>query len=259
MNLKKILAVTIILSFSTIVFPQMNQTDQNGLRQGHWIRNYPNGKPMYDGIFRDGHPVGEFRRFSEDGTLKSVLIFSEDGKVADATIYHPDGRIASKGRYIDQKKEGKWQFYSAEIDGYMISEENYEGNLRNGPSLKFYPDSSLAERTNYMNDVKHGSWEQLYESGKPFIKSNYVNGKLTGKYEAWFENGKTMYSGQYKTDIREGLWLIYNEDGSLKYRIEYRNGVPDNRQMDIDASKYIDSLEKQKGKIPDPEKTGEMW
>jgi hypothetical protein len=30
------------------------------------------------------------------------------------------------------------------------------------------------------------------------------------------------------------------------------------RQMDIDASKIIDDLEKNKGKIPDPEKTGEI-
>lgn len=259
MNLKKILSLTIILSLSAAVFSQLNQTDNNGLKQGHWIRNHPNGKPMYDGIFRDGHPVGEFRRFSEDGKLKSLLFFSEDGMSAEATIYHSNGRIASRGKYIDQKKEGKWQFYSAETEGYMISEESYEGNLRTGPTLKFYPGNLLAERINYMNDVKHGTWEQFYKSGKSFIKSNYINGKLTGTYEAWFENGKQMYSGRYNGDVRDGLWLIYNEDGSLKYRIEYRNGIPDNKQMDIDASEYIDLLEKQEGKIPDPEKTGEMW
>lgn len=259
MNLKRILTFTLILSLSSVAFSQLNQTDRNGKRQGHWIRNYPNGKPMYDGTFRDNHPVGEFRRFDEDGTLRSVLIFSEDGKTSDATIYHPNGRIASRGRYIDQKKEGVWQFYSADTEGYRISEENYEGNLRNGSSMKFYPDSSLAELTTYRNDVKHGHWEQYYKSGKTLVKSNYVNGKLTGSYEAWFEDGKPMYTGQYNADVREGLWHIYNEDGSVKYRIEYKNGVPDNRQMDIDASKHIDSLEKQKGNIPDPEKTGEMW
>lgn len=259
MNLKKIFTLTIILSFSAAVLAQLNQTDMNGLKQGHWVRNYPNGKPMYDGTFRDDHPVGEFRRFSEDGKLKSLLVFTEDGTSADAIIYHSNGQIASKGKYIHRMKEGKWQFYSSEIEGYMISEESYEKNLRNGPTLKYYPGNLLAERINYMNDVKHGTWEQFYESGKSFIMSNYENGKLTGAYEAWFENGKPMYSGNYKGDVREGLWLIYNEDGSLKYKIEYANGIPDNRQMDIDASEYIDSLEKQKGKIPDPEKTGEMW
>ena len=33
-------------------------------------------------------------------------------------------------------------------------------------------------------------------------------------------------------------------------------GVTKDRQMDIDESDFLDSLEKNKGKIADPEKTG---
>ena len=35
-----------------------NITDADGLKQGRWIRVYPNGKLYYSGSFRDGRPVG---------------------------------------------------------------------------------------------------------------------------------------------------------------------------------------------------------
>ena len=85
---------------------------------------------MYDGFFKDDHPVGEFKRYYENNTLKSLLIFREDGKEADATIYHPNGYISSKGKYINQMKEGKWKFFSAIYNGYLISEELYSANIK---------------------------------------------------------------------------------------------------------------------------------
>ena len=86
-----------------------------------------------------------------------------------------------------------------------------------------------------------------------------MNGKINGKFEVWFENGNIEFSGQYQDDVRNGTWLIYNNDGTLKYKLEYISGVTKDRQMDIDESDYLDSLEKNKGKIADPEKTGVIW
>ena len=123
MNLK-IFTIASFLAISAIASCQteteINKTDQQGRKQGHWIKKYPNENIMYDGFFKDDHPVGEFRRYYENKTLKSLLIYSSDGTEADATIYHPNGNISSKGKYINQMKEGKWQFFSAFINGYLI-------------------------------------------------------------------------------------------------------------------------------------------
>ena len=62
--------------------------------------------------------------------------------------------------------------------------------------------------------------------------------------------------GQYKNDSREGQWIIYKNDGTIKYKVEYLEGITKDRQMDNDESALIDSLEMNKGKIADPEKTG---
>ena len=259
MNLK-IFTIFSLLTISAIAICQtgttVNMTDQQGKKQGHWIKKYPDGVAMYDGFFKDDHPVGDFRRYYENSTLKSLLVYSDDGRKAEAIIYHPNGYIASKGVYINQKKEGKWQFFSELTNGYMISEENYSGNNRNGISLKFYPDSTVAERVSYINNIKQGEWIQYYPNGAICLKSNYLDGAINGRYEVWYENGSIQFSGQYKNNTRDGLWNIYTRDGTLKYKLEYHDGVTNDKQMDVDESDYLDFLEKNNGKIADPEKTG---
>jgi antitoxin component YwqK of YwqJK toxin-antitoxin module len=88
------------------------------------------------------------------------------------------------------------------------------------------------------------------------LKSNYLNGKINGKFEVWFENGAIELSGQYKNDFRDGPWVIYNNNGTIKYKLEYKDGITKDYQLDIDESNYLDSLERNQGKIADPEKTG---
>jgi antitoxin component YwqK of YwqJK toxin-antitoxin module len=255
----KILAIISLLTVSAVATCQsteeINKTDQLGRKQGHWIKKYQNGNLLYDGIFRDNHPVGEFKRYNEDKTLKSVLVYSPDGNEVDATIYHPNGFIASQGKYINQLKEGKWKFYTMYLKEHLICEEAYSKNLRNGLSVKFYPDNTVAEKTNYVNGRKEGEWLQYHENGKLFLKTSYSGDKLNGKFEVWYDDGKPQISGAYKNNLRDGTWRIYKKDGTQRYVLNYISGVTKDHQIDIDASNLIDSLELNKGKIPDPEKT----
>lgn len=258
----KLYPIVALLAISTMASSQtgltLNQIDKTGKKQGHWIKKDEN-IIVYDGFFKDDHPVGEFRRYNNDNTLKSLLIYSADGKEADATIYHTNGFIASKGKYINQLKEGMWKFYSQYIEGYLICEEEYSANLKNGPSIKYFPDGEKAEELNYINDIPQGEWIQYYKNGVPSLKTNYLNGKINGRFEAWFENGKKELSGEYKNNLREGHWLVYKEDGTIKYELDYVAGFTDNHQFEIDESNFLDSLEKNTGSTPDPEKTGKTW
>jgi antitoxin component YwqK of YwqJK toxin-antitoxin module len=90
------------------------------------------------------------------------------------------------------------------------------------------------------------------------LKANYYGNMLNGKFEAWYDNGKPQVSGAYRNNLREGTWHVYKPDGAERYVLEYAAGVTSNRQADIDASNLIDSLELNKDKIADPEKTGDI-
>jgi antitoxin component YwqK of YwqJK toxin-antitoxin module len=262
MSLKTIILLILLIlpvCLSAQINESINKTDSNGKKQGHWIKKYPNGKIQYDGYFKDDQPIDIFKRFYETDTLRSVLVFSSDGKVAEASIYHPNGYIASKGKYVNQLKEGKWLFYSAKIEGFLVCEEEYLNNLKNGPSTKYYPDKRLAEKLNYSKDIRTGEWTQYFQNGKTCLKANYINGKLEGKFEVFFTDGKPEYVGQYKNDARDGIWYIYNPDGTLKYNIEYVAGAFKNRDLYKKESDFLDSLEQNKGRLSDPEKTGTIW
>jgi antitoxin component YwqK of YwqJK toxin-antitoxin module len=254
------LLIFFFLVLQPVVFSQtsdsINKTDKNGMKQGHWIKKYPNGSTQYNGYFKDNKPVGIFKRYFENDTLNSILVFSNDGREAIATQYHPNGVIASKGKFVNQLREGKWKFYSSKIKGYLVAEEEYKANIRNGLSVKYYPDSILAEKVSYINDLRNGEWIQYYRDGTICLKANYVNGKLQGSFTVFFSNGKPEYLGQYKDDTRDGMWKIFNPDGSLKYNIKYSDGIAEDSEKFKKESDYLDALEKNKGKIADPAITG---
>ncbi len=259
----RILFTCLFISSTVMVFPQVdpeiNQTDKDGKKQGRWIKEYPGGNVMYDGFFRDDQPEGEFKRYYENKTLKSVLVFSKNGTEAIASLYYPNGFPASKGKYINQLKEGKWQFFSEQTSGALISEEEFSKNLREGISIKYYSDSTVAEKIYYTGNIKNGEWLRYYPDGTLNLRTSFTNGKINGKFEAYFENGKTEFSGFYKYDLKDGLWKIYNPGGSIKYEIEYALGETKNRVLDIQQSEYIDSLEKNRMNIADPEKNPGIW
>lgn len=263
MNGKGIVSI-ILLTISLISAAQteqeINQTDKAGRKQGHWIRKYPNGNVMYEGFFKDDMPYGEFKRYYEEGNaLKSVLVFSKSGTEADATLYYPNGYPAAKGKYINQKKSGKWQFFSAIKKGSLISEQEYSGDKKNGMSLKYYADSTLAEKLYYNNDVREGEWLQYHPNGNISLKANFRNGKVDGLFEAYYDNGQLEFHGYYKNDLREGPWQIYRKDGTLQFELDYVAGVPKTPDLDRYQSAMIDSLEKNIIKIPDPDVTGQIW
>jgi len=262
MNLKIIVACFLMLS-PVLSWSQsgeaINQIDKEGRKQGHWMKKYPNGNILYDGFFKNDKPEGEFKRYYDDNTLKSLLVFNSGGTEAKATLYYPNGLVASAGKYVNQLKEGRWQFFSPTTKGLLISEEDYSGNKKNGLAVKYYPDSKIAEKCYHVNDVRHGEYLKYYPDGTINLKTNYTNGKLNGSFEAFFENGRPEITGQYKNDLREGTWIIFKKDGSQRFKTEYNSGIPDNTNIDIYESNYIDSLERIKVKIEDPEKTGTIW
>jgi antitoxin component YwqK of YwqJK toxin-antitoxin module len=259
MSIKPIIFFLLLLSATKALGQSesaINQTDSKGRKQGHWIKGYPDESLQYDGYFVDNHPVGEFKRYYETKALKSVLIFSSNGKEATAILYHQNGNIASKGKYVNQKKEGKWQFFSELVKNGLLEEEFYSDDKKNGVSVKFYPDSTIAEKINYVNDLKQGEWTKYHQNGKLLLRSTYKSDKVEGKFETWFDNGKPEFSGTYKNDARDGLWIIYNEDGSVRYRVNYEDGITKDRQMDLDQSKIQEEREKNKGQIEDPAGNG---
>lgn len=252
----------IILAFTNFVSGQekINFTDDKGLKQGKWIKKFENGNTLYEGTFKNNKPVGEFKRYYISGKLISVLNYHENSDSIDAIFYHPNEYLAAEGVYKHQKKEGEWVFYSAKEKDCIICRENYINNLKEGKSVKYHLNGNIAEELFYVNDSKDGGWVQYFTDGQVCIKSSYTNNSVNGKFETFHTNGKREITGTYINDIRNGEWKFYNDDGTFKRTIIYRNGVADNdKELIEEETRYLDMLEKNGGKIEDPEKKGIVW
>ena len=115
-NILLLSAVFILISFADLAFGQndtINQVDKLNLKQGYWTKKYPNGKKAYEGRFKDDKPIGEFKRFREDGTLKVALNYNNTGNYSKATFYSSDGKVVAEGFYADKNKDSLWQYYNA--------------------------------------------------------------------------------------------------------------------------------------------------
>ncbi|MFN2335899.1 MAG: toxin-antitoxin system YwqK family antitoxin [Bacteroidales bacterium] len=227
-----------------------NMTDSKGMKQGPWIKNYPNGEVMYEGTFKNDIPVGVFRRYNNEGILISELTYSDKKKdEAVAIFFYADGLKAGEGMYIERKKEGLWKIWSATRPLYLISEEYYHLDLRHGLSQKFYPDSSLAEKMTWDSGNGTGEWFQYYPDGSICLRAEYQAGSLEGPFSYYHPNGKLQYEGRYKENVRAGDWMVFNEDGSLKQIIVYKEGKPADPKLAEQETKFLDDLEKNRGRV----------
>ena len=255
MNKHHILPAIPLLLLCTVAFPQ-NTVDTRGMKQGPWVKNYPNGKVMYEGTFKNDKPVGRFRRYNNEGILISELTYSDKKDEASAVFYYADSVKAAEGTYLARKKEGLWKFWSATRPVYLICEEYYHDDLRHGLSQKFYPDSTLAEKMTWDFGKRTGEWLQFYPDGSVCLRAEYFDGKLEGPFSYYHPNGKLQYEGRYKEDLRNGDWMVFNEDGSLKQIIAYKDGKPADPKLAEKETKFLDDLEKNKGKIMVTDITG---
>lgn len=200
-----------------------NHTDAQGRKQGEWVKNWPNGKPRYQGTFKDDKPVGEFRHFDEDGRLSTVQMHAGDGHVSRARHFHPSGTLMATGKYVDQQKDSTWNYYAE--SSALRKVENYRKGQLNGEQTAYYPDGSKAEVEHYDNGKPHGETKGWFANGNLRMAANYVKGEADGPMLFYFPSGKKEIEGRMVNGDRDGAWFYYNEDGSVQLQMLYAKGT----------------------------------
>ena len=76
--MKRIIFFLIAGLLSAATAFSINEVDSKGRKQGVWKKPYGNGYFMYEGEFKDDQPVGTFKRYYEDGVLKSIQQYGQN-------------------------------------------------------------------------------------------------------------------------------------------------------------------------------------
>jgi antitoxin component YwqK of YwqJK toxin-antitoxin module len=224
--MKKLLLFLFLSGISLLLFSQdtINQKDPQGNKTGFWRKINANGEKIYEGHFKAGVPVGEFRYFYPDGKLKTLSVMSSKGHLARTTSYFPTGKKMAQGNYLDEKKDSLWMFYSETADT-IVSEEFYRDGQKNGVSRTFYPRKGVSELTTWKNGIQDGLWEEYYTSGKIKLRASFTAGQKEGPFKTFYETGKVMMSGQYTDGRQAGTWDYFDDKGLITKKEYYRNGM----------------------------------
>ena len=250
--MKRFLLIFILLPMLSAGQQELNQTDSNGLKQGLWKRNYPNGRMMYEGFFSNNKPVGEWRRYHENGALRAILLHSEISDSVSAQLFDISGKLAAQGTYVYEQKAGKWKYFA---DGRKISEEEFIDGVKSGISRRYYPSGELLEEAEWKNDQKNGRYRAFYQSGKPFLECKYENNLRNGFCVTYFPSGAMEVDAFYKNDLPHSEWKYYTENEQLRFTLYYDEGVLLNPEVLYgQETKQLDELEKKGKSISDPEK-----
>lgn len=244
--------ILLILFIPFLSYAQVNQTDNNGLRQGLWKKQQPNGRIIYEGNFKDGKPVGEWKRYHQNGQLKAQIKYSEVSDSAFTILFDVLGKKVAEGVYMNQKKEGNWIYFST---NRKVSEEYHKNNLKHGISKTYYDSGELMEKIDWVQGKQQGSYQIFYKNGNPYMQCKMKNDKRHGLCLILTQKGKMEMEANYKSNLRHGEWKYYNEQGKISYTLHYNEGELLNPQVrDSVANLALQNLEKNRGKISDPAK-----
>lgn len=248
---KLILALFVCAAFMARAQEPLNQTDGSGLKQGLWKKQYPNGRVMYEGRFANDKPVGQWKRYHDNGKPQATITYSEKSDSAFATLFDLTGAKIAEGVYINQVKVGNWKYFSG---GNLVSEDQFSDGIKSGVSRRYYPSGKVLEYSEWKAGKKHGKYVAFFENGQPYLEVAWANDLREGPCRSFFENGKTEMEASYLAGQRHGDWKYYNENGALLFTLIYLNGEMINPAvLDSVQNLKLNQMDQNKGKIVDPE------
>jgi antitoxin component YwqK of YwqJK toxin-antitoxin module len=225
--MKKAILFTLsfVLSASFCFAQQINQTDVQGRKQGHWEKTYSNGAIRYKGQFKDNHPYGEFRYYFPTGHVSAISVYSDNGTVAHTKTFHLNGKPMAEGKFVNRKKDSTWNFFS-DVDGKLVAKEDYLNDKKNGKAIVYYASSGKpAEITHYKNGVKDGEWVKYFPDDSVYIRGYYKNDTLEGLYKVYGIDGHIEIEGNYLKGTQNGTWITYDSTGKVLYKQLFKRGA----------------------------------
>ena len=229
---------------------KVNQIDEQGRKQGFWTKKYRNGVTAYEVTFKNNKPVGEYKRYHENGKLYAFLIYDDKGEWADAKLYDEDGDLIGEGKYFGKLKDGLWTYYDK---GVKVADENYSMGKKNGTSRTYFRNGQISEEKNWNNDVEDGAWRQYYDNGKKRLETKIDMGVRNSVYYVYYSNGRLKIRGQYKNDLMDGKWIYYDTDGKVLKEIVYHMGKAENKdELEKEEQEIFKQFEINKKRLMDP-------
>ena len=223
---------------------KINQTDENGVKQGIWKEFYPDGTVKKDVRYKDGVIDGYEKTYDKKGDLAEMKKYSFGKEVKNAPelakpdifkAYFEDGNVRYEGLYLDGMPIGThYKFHLSKrcdsVRVYNDSNETYKMqykcfNLSVADSAFVYQEGYLIERGPVDSlRRRQKTWMEYNITGEFRAKGPFVDDKRIGSWEFFYPNGKIEQKGKYdKKGRAQGEWVLYYDNGNILRRENYQN------------------------------------
>lgn len=161
---------------------------------------------------------GPVREYYSNGSLKMKGHYRENKRNGIFLFYSEAQTYTEAGRYIDDRRFGKWETYHP--NGRLASEAFYNNNYflnsmwdslgnqlvvdGNGREIQHFPNGVVATEGEYRHGLKEGYWYGRYPNGEIHYEEQFSNGRLvSGKSRnLWGET--FLYDATSLTPMPEG-------------------------------------------------------
>jgi hypothetical protein len=116
------------------------------------------------------------------------------------------------------KARGKRFYYWYKSQEVHHSQNNYSGELLNGPYVKYYPNNQLIVKGDFKKGLKSGIWTSWHVNGLVSEVAKWKKGRKTGKYVKRDSTGTIVNYGSYKKGLKSGKWISPVTNDTLFYK-----------------------------------------
>lgn len=224
MKLKIIALAMLCMAFAANA---QNRIDNQGRRQGHWIKTDKDGSRIFEGDFVDGKETGTFNYYYPDGTLKIRNTFTVPGRYCTHEAYDRKGHLLASGFYNQKNRDGEWKFYNAE--GKLIKSASYKMGVKDGAHIIYDRNGDTVEVAYWQDNRRHGRWwKRIGEKGH--ISGRYEKGLMQGRLAEYDGEGRLVREGNYKDGAKHGAYRHY-ENGTCTVDEMWQEGTLAERKI----------------------------
>ncbi len=213
--MKKVIVMTLLVSFIAL---STAQSDTATCKDG---REVSTKTEHYCLVTMDGKEVkhGVYKAMQPNGSPKIEGAYSNGMKTGTWTYWSRNGKKIEVTEYVDDKKSGLSQAWSAN-SGKLIYKGEYKDGKSIGTHRKWYDDGKKLSEVVFTQEGQNTKMESIHwhVNGQKKMHYLYINGKHDGKYERWFMDGKPQELGTYKNGKRVGEWKKWNNKGKETVR-----------------------------------------
>lgn len=241
----------------------LNQVDQNGLKQGHWIyfgkdrpeSGIPSDGKVEEGRYIDGKKEGIWIKYHTDGKTPKIKGEYHMNRPVGSYTKGSNPTIGKNDQYAQYTIADSLVYYvikgcnrpeyGAPAEG-LIEEGYYKNDRREGKCIKYHTDGKTPKMIGfYVNNRPSGLYQKFFESGKLKERGFFYKNVYRDSLKRFYENGQLEYEGFYDSIGNEqGRVNYYFESGKLEYTYFAVNGRPKNT---IHLSEKGDTIYERKG------------